>query len=412
MGPNIPDIPDIDVPAVVSDEKIDNKGIDRANWVEKNDEKDGHEEAVDEIGKKAEIDFSKVNPKHKAEIVKILVQRGFGDSPDILDSNPDAIRVATAQLREWGYTPNDIDKSSVVLDSETAKRAAEINELVRQGKMPSVYGTNVGIYGFKGSFNEKEGTLSYVRSAFDHAMNGIENLLRVSGDRGGNILTSLWRSGERKKISVDEMEANIKELGLESYYKVGQVDGKITITEDVSDLKKGAFFIDDLLRYDKNPYLSAYDKTEALEMAVKMVEHSHITTGRGFGELLGNNLVIQVDGEKRIAGARISQPFSRYSKEVPVVDQKAKDILDLCFSVSSAGYQGENSKGSRDHLLAILNTYQDPAVKQRIVEMVKSGLPNSTIHNDTRFGFDRVKDKSKAYEGIRKDIVEIAGVKG
>ena len=372
-----------------------------------------------------------VNPVSKDVVDRILLEIGANDIPDgrkdqlarvlsgidladnkiQIEKNTLVLAIATEQLRNWGFTVlKPISRETLKIENDTDEQVARINELVTTKKMPTInYVSNVGIYNMDVSLTP-EGRVKYEKSAISSLMDRIENLLRVSGDEGGNILTALFRTPKRRKASMNEIAKNVQELGLEGYFTVERQGNEVSsVSEDINDLKRGAF-LDDLLRMQSgNTFLARLDPQEALKMTAQMIDGIHRKSGRGIGEVLANDIVLQVvDG--KVVGVRLALPDVKYDNEVPNIEQKAYDILDLCFSVGSSGLQAGGITQANTNMKTILDNYPDAAVKAKMVELMAKGIPQNTVHNIPRLGFDRVQNKDVEFENIRKLCQNLLGV--
>lgn len=344
----------------------------------------------------------------REQLARVLGQIDLRDTSVQIEKNDLVLTIAVRQLNEWGYSAiKPIDGGSLKIESRTDEEAAKINELVTSSKLPFLsYASNVGIYNFETTVGT-DGKLVFRKTASNSLMDGFENVLRKSGDLGGNILSCLFSAGKRHKATAEEISKNIQELGLSDTFMVEGTGPDVSIKENIDDLKTGAC-LDDLLRMqDRVDFLKKFDQQEALKKAVEMIDAVHKRSGRGIGEVLANDIVMQVQNGE-LTGVRLALPDMRYSDDVPVADQKAHDLLDLCFSVGSAGLQaGGKDKGTdmaTANIQTVLNNYSDTAVKNRMIEFTAAGIPQNTLHNSVRLGFDRVENKDQEFENIRRII--------
>jgi len=159
-------------------------------------------------------------------------------------------------------------------------------------------------------------------------------------------------------------------------------------------------------------FLQGLDPNEAMRATATMLQDIHTTSGRGVGEMLANDVVLQIEDGK-IKGARLALPDLKFEEGVEAVEQKAYDVLDLCFSVGSAGLQtggAENGEAkAKNNISTVLGNYNDAEVKAKALELASAGIPQCTMHNKVRFGFDRVENKEEAFEKVRAIAVDVLG---
>jgi len=356
------------------------------------------EKAVDAVLNK--LGAPDIDPQKKQELIRALSTVDL--QKDHPEKNERILTIASDQLKAWGFKVNDIDRGTLKLETPVDKKAAEINELARQGAMPTEkYKSNVGIYGFETT--KKGDMLEYKKTPLQNLIDKFANLLLIAGDSGGNIFTALFKKGIRRKQDMNGIADNINELGLSSDFEVDkQGNGVSAIREKTDDLKQGAF-LDDLLRKGGDDYLKQFDGVSAIKAATKMVADVHKKSNRGIGELLGNDIVLKVKDGK-IEGARLTLPDAAYEKTVPVDEQKAMDLIDLCYSVGSAGMQRGGDAEAKKFIEAVIHTYPNANVKTAMKKLTAASKPYSTLYNMTRYGFDRVKNKDDAFKKVAKMV--------
>lgn len=367
---------------------------------------------VDLVVEKAGI--KNLDTNRRWELIRLLSTENLNDPNAKPQENPRILGIVNDQLKDWGYQVTNIDRSTLVLENQAEKAAAETNELLRKANMPTEkYNSNVGIYGFETAINGN--SMSYKKNTLDKIIDFFENVLRNMTDNGGSFFEALYKAPMRKKATMEEVAKNVQDLGLEQYFTPITANGSVTeIQENITDVKKGAF-LDDILRQRKtNPHLQKIDQREAIRVATQMVEHVHAGSGRGIGELLANDVIIKINEEGEIIGTRLALPDSKYGEEVPTEKQQAMDLLDFCFSLGSAGLQegGPTSpeKGkevARLYIQTVIQTYSNKAVKDHVKILINEGKPHYNIQSATRLGFDRVPNKTQAFEDIRALTKEI-----
>lgn len=376
--------------------------------------KKGPEAAVfDKIMQKTGIDPNQIKPEHRAEFMRILAGVDFAH-PEKLDEDPRIYDLAARQLEAWGYKKTDIHRKDLVLDTEQDKEAARLMELLRRGNMPTEkYSSNVGIHQF--TTEMRDGKLVYTKSRTDTVVSQIENFLRIVGDTPATSVTevgmlrALYHDYVRRKVDMDKVAQNVNELGLTEFFQPQMEGGKVvTITEKIDDVRSGAMLSDLLRLQAESPFLQGLDIGEALAMATQMIEYVHQNSNRGIGELLGEDIVIQVKDGK-IVGARLALPDMKYEDGVEEVTQKAYDLLDFCFSVGTAGMQKGGQIQAEFNIRTVLSNYKDPIVKAKVKELAHQALPERSMHNNARLGFDRVENKEKAYGIIGQLVLQYLG---
>lgn len=385
-------------------------------------------EDVDKVIEKvsSKMDISGLGPEHKSSL-RALIGKSIRNPNFNPEDDPAIFDAAIKQLKAWGFTyeygkekEEAEDAKRVESDNKAEEEIAHLNRLIRKKKMPTLkYDSYVHFYQYDTQPDEKGG-LIYTKGSFDKAVDDFENHVRISGDVGGNLITSLWRKGLRRKATVEEAARNASELGLSAYFEP-VMDGEkvIAIKENVTDVA-GGVILDDLLRARaEHAFLQKFDQKEALIMAAKMIEDVHEKSGRGVGEILGNDIVLQVQGEgdeARFLGARLALPDVICEEGVAAVEQKAMDLTDFCMSVGCAGWQEMKNEdpeisenNAKANIEAVINNYKNPEVKAKCLLIMKEGRPRDTIHNRQRFGFDTLLLKADKYERVRALIIETLG---
>lgn len=346
-----------------------------------------------------------IKPEHKAKLLS-LIQTQFKNNT-LIELNPETYSFIREFLYSMGYTGfSDINEKSLVIENKADENMADLNKLVTRSKMSLAenanrdYKSNVGVYGF--SANVEGNQVRYTRSLIDKLVMAAETFIRKQGDLGGNLLASVLKKPIRRKASTKEIASNIERLGLSKFF---EVSGEV-IAENLEDFKEGVF-LDDILRLNKESnFLKSLDPIAAIQAAGKIIKEIHENSGGGIGEVLANDILLRVKDGK-IEGGRISMPDVSYDNEVGKVKQKATDMLDLCFSLGSAGFQNGDVQAAQKYIEAALIDYRDPDVWEEMEKLCATGAPFATPHNFVRLGFDRVKRKAEAFEGVRKIILAV-----
>lgn len=323
-----------------------------------------------------------------------------------LENNEQVVGAVVEQLKKWGFTPQDVHEKSLVLDSQTRVLTAEANKLLTSGKYPTgKYPSNVGLYSSEIQYDEAAGELVHTQGAKPAFFNLIENVTRGGSDNGIGTFSGLFRSNPRAKGNLDTIANNIKVLGLESHFSVVRKGEKvIEIREKAEDLGEGVF-LDDVLRLAAdNPYLQQFDPKEGIALAAKLAKDLHGRSSGGIGELLANDVLLQVENG-RFKGARLGLPDMRYSEKVDKLEQQARDVLDLCFSVGTAGYQTGGAKRMAEYIDDVIVNYGDVDVIKEVVRLSSLNIPSNSL--PVRYGFDRVKDPDKVHDEIHEAIQKL-----
>lgn len=339
----------------------------------------------------------KISPKQVIELEGFIGSLSLKDNPE---NNPEVLRAVAVKLEEMGCRRQEIHEKSLVLASDADKAAADINRLVTSAKEPTEnYRSNVGIYHF--TVGEVGGKRVFLRSGLNAITAWGETIVRKSGDLGGNVFTKLFSTPLRHKANISEIQAKVVKLGLQKHFK----NDNESILEEIGDVRSGAI-LDDLLRLrSEHPFLQKLDPQEGLAAAAKMVAEVHASSGVGIGEILANDIVLQVN-EGRITGARLALPDMAYSEDVSALEQQATDLLDLCFSSGIAGIQTASEEQARQNMRTVIHNYSGKEVKEKAAMLLKEGRPHYTSHNWARLGYDRIQEPEKAHNRLREILRE------
>ena len=246
-----------------------------------------------------------------------------------LENDPQVLGLIAEKLKNLGFEVADINRETLVVESQVDLALADINELITSGKeVTTSYPSNVGIYHWK--VEADSGERVYKRTSVGSFTAGVESLLMKYDDLGGSAIGTLFSKPIRVKANEEQVRLNVRRLGINEF------NIEEGIKEDVSDIQSG-FMLDDLLRLrDKHPFLQKFDRLEAISAAAKTINDVYSGHEGGVGELLANDFVMKVKDGK-IIGCRLTIPDSVYHVDVPDLTQKAYDLADFCFSVASAG---------------------------------------------------------------------------
>jgi hypothetical protein len=360
------------------------------------------------------LDAAKIvlEPKQKAELLSSL-QRLDLKNPDQAKEQgkkvpflerPDVLIVIGSFLQMHGYIKPKVREggqhSDVVAESAVDNVTDQINEAGKIGKMPTgEYRTDVSVYGYQ--FEVRGDNIVYKPKTgkFWAVWDRVEDMMRKSGDGMGLRV---------RAKNMDQIWDNIEHLHLTDIFS-RQKDG---IGERVDDMKRGGALLDDVLRLrNGSPYLKKIDPVEALKASTKMMSDVHQKSGLGIGEVLGGDVLVHVDPSGKVKDARLSSlPDMLYHSE-SAYRQKASDLADLCFCAGSAAFQTESpdkaEAAALSYIRAILDSYGDDIVKLNLKEMIgASNVPAFTINNETRLGFNHVKDHEGTFKKVRKMILD------
>ncbi len=346
-----------------------------------------------EIMKRFGLPPEKVDPKAK-EKFSIYLKKLKIDGHIEPEKDPEALDAAIKQLDLLGLkTKTDIHRESLVIENEADKKTAEIHERVRRGKLPTLaYETNTGIYGFAAEVLGNLSLLVYSKDLKAKVLDAIENLF--------------FRK-VNKKGTMEQVARNINELGLRKFFdfEVGP-NGKVPqVREKTEDYQEG-FILDDLLRLRDTKgreYLKKFDPRSAIAETVKMVDQVHQKAGRGIGELGAQDVVMQVKNGV-LVGSRLTIPDTVYHPSMEVLEQKSWDIVDLLFSVGTAGFQHGGAAEAQSNIQLVMANYSDKTVLAKVKALVGNGEPKLNMWSRAKFGFDRVKDKALAEKTVREAI--------
>ena len=385
----------------------ENEKLGQKNGNESNDEKlklhaTPEGKAVDAILQK--VGAPKVDPSRKKELIRLLSTVDMKDGHP--EENPRVLNLVSDQLKDWGLTVVDVERSSLAIENDHDEAVAKVNERLRSANMPTQkYKSNVGIYGFEMSGGQ--GWMEYRKNALQGVIDMFENFMRTAGDEGGNIFSALFYLLMRKKSAMNEVAKNVKELGLEDSFSIVRENNSIVgVRENITDFKDG-IFLDDLLRKGgTDSYLKNFDSVGAIQSAVNMVADVHQKSNRGIAELLGNDVMLKVKDGK-IDGSRLTLPDMAYESHVAVEEQQAMDLLDFSFSVGSAGMQKGGEAEAKKYIEDALSAYPHANVKAAMKKMVSDGKPHPTVYNKARLGFDRVQKKDDAWKMIKSLVQSV-----
>jgi len=120
-----------------------------------------------------------------------------------------------------------------------------------------------------------------------------------------------------------------------------------------------------------------------------------------WGELILPNIIVDKDQE-----VHICDPETQYKKDVPLLEQKARDLFDLIISSSSA-MANKNGVEHRKTIENILGEYGDNDV---LSELARLSNEKTKLLHKLFFGYTQVRlglSGKKEFEEIKKKIVEV-----
>ena len=326
-------------------------------------------------------------------------------------------QTALAEAASMALTPFDrganIDEKSLV-----ARDAVDYsNKKMRSGNFPTGrYKSTVGYYGYEVQHqldkDDKPLKTTYSQSKFGQMLLGLEKWMYRLRDSMG-----ITGRGLRTKLTGPGFEQAImdhaKRLGQDEYYSIG---GDGSLQEDTENLKNGAV-LDDILRLQgrTEPEYKFIQELkpqidEILARSTQEVARIHQTADRGIGEVLCNDLIIQIESQEKahkVKGVRLALPDVKYREDADVLEQKATDLADLCFSVGSAALQTGNLALARHYLEIVLAGYPDSLVKSALLAIIPTRPRYGYFSNRPRLGFDRIEKPRESFESIREIVMEL-----
>lgn len=360
------------------------------------------QQALKAILDRTGVHYDKLEPERQKALVKLVQTAGI-HSKEEWAQHPMLLTFVDDQLTRWGYKPDKTAEKIARPESERDHVGNEINDSLKGGIVPTQkYKSKVHYFGEKVT-PYTEGKLEHKinNGPFDPEIRAVEAFLLELDDK---------RQLRRKAHNVNEVYENVESLGLTKYF---QMDGGKLI-ENADDLKTGAM-LDDVLRSQKDSqFLHQVDPLEAIKASAAMITevHRHVVQhgkGGGIGELTGNNVVLQLDNNAKITGARLTMLTSVYidKGDKLCLTQRATDLNDLIFCIGSAGIERGGEEAAKTYIETFLKNYKNNAVKDQARELLKSGIPAKTLHNITRYGFDHVNDKDKNFGRVREIALQI-----
>ncbi len=333
----------------------------------------------------------KISPEHRKTFGELI--KGEIEDGKRMDEQPKAAHAAIEILISLGYTEmKDINRKSLKPETDMDHASADLDAITRTANQPTEnYPSFVGIYGLTANFLPDR--TEYTQSFVDNIVNAVNDILQRCGDNGGTIFENLFKKSLRTKSKIDEIATHVNELGLQDDFEYK--DGKM-VDKHPEDIRQGAL-LDDVLRNKKDhPFLEKFDSIEAIKSTAETLNKVH-ASGHGVGEVLTNSVVLKVKDGK-MAGSRLTLPTTHYTKETPKNEQQATDLLDLCFSMASAGFQTHDEAMAKTYLQTFLDTYSNAEVKAEMKKLLENGRPHLSQHNKNRLGFNRVANKDESFQ--------------
>lgn len=322
---------------------------------------------------------------------EIDVEKPFEEQPEVLKKILRVLQYLgdknTARFYEEKY----------FAESEADRTATAINALVTSAKVP-IEGSNVGFYGYEVALTPHE--LIYTKGTGHGLIDAVENRLYRLDDRG----SMLWGKAVRRKLNFPKIAERIETLGLSDSFTF---DGE-KFHENL-DHYDHAVMLDDLLRDAAQP---EEKKRTGLAAATKAIMAAHKKSGGGIGEALMNDFLLKTD-KKNFVSARLMLPDVAYEGHVSGLEQKATDLIDLCFSAASSAYECHVNE-AEEHLLqylqTILESYNGPDSTN--IKLIMATLvltrPAFNFHSKRRYGFDRTQPPHKEkFEHTRQTVARI-----
>ena len=330
--------------------------------------------------------------------LKAVAQEYDAINRETAKEHPDVAQIAekakAALDRLHATAKTDIDRKTLSTDTETQK-LSEIHERVRLGKLPLPYDTNQGVYGYK---TKVDGNYFIYEKGFtEKVLDTAEGVLMSADDLGWTALHSY-----RRKATVKEISARIKELGLEQRYQTTANGFRENINNYQNEVS-----LDDLLRYQGQPgyeALSQVNILDGIQQAAKLAANIHTTKKNYIGQFIANDILLNVKDKQNPATLTLPDVISDNKSDI--LKKQATDLMDMCFSLGSAGLKNNGATGAENYINHFLESYSKESKGNftliALKSLLESGMPKfNPLHNKMVYGFDRINDPQKAFEEVR-----------
>jgi tRNA A-37 threonylcarbamoyl transferase component Bud32 len=107
------------------------------------------------------------------------------------------------------------------------------------------------------------------------------------------------------------------------------------------------------------------EKTEMAKRVIDELGKIH-AEGMAWGEFIPDNVIITEGGKPVIAESEVA-----YYKDVPLVEQKARDMRDFIISAAGDLNKGEKLTGYSDFAQTLIDRHPDPEVRKEVVRLAK-----------------------------------------
>ncbi len=199
-----------------------------------------------------------------------------------------------------------------------------------------------------------------------------------------------WKKAFAEKSKIPIIECDDPNIVLVPYIQNINADDVFTFNHEIKN-------------FGEMPQVAGYGTEEKLELADKIVDElakTH-TGGIAWGEAILANMIIAKDGQPIIV-----DPEIRYNKDVPLTEQKARDLLDFIQSLVSALRRSEKDVDINAIVQRIIDHYPDAAVKSELPGIIKDKSRwirklLRPIHELPRLG-----QNSKDYEAVLNALRE------
>jgi hypothetical protein len=131
------------------------------------------------------------------------------------------------------------------------------------------------------------------------------------------------------------------------------------------------------------------DKLELAHSIIDETKRVH-ETGTAWGELILPNVIFTHDKK-----AVICDPEVRFDDDVSLPEAKARDLKDLCLSVSGALAHGEGAEDPAPIVTSLLDRYGD---RETIIELINVANQKRTLLQHLTFGYELVRSGAKGKE--------------
>ncbi|MFA7244961.1 MAG: hypothetical protein WC070_02125 [Candidatus Magasanikbacteria bacterium] len=323
-----------------------------------------------------------------------------------IKNTKDEIEKANAdQNNRQGYT---IKNGKIILPPEQRLELEEVVSafklevgfvapaLIRGNKTATEYDSKVANFSTRTKIVElADGSKYFVINNYSTSFihRGLDSFMkRMTGTRMAKCKSRDWKDifEERSRIPVlDIVEPNV--VVLPFIPNVNAYD-LFANREEIADFGECEYAKD----IDENGLLDILKK---ITREVKRMHEADPPVT--WGELILPNII--VDKEKQV---HICDPETQYKKDVPLLEQKARDLFDFIMSSASA----MANKNGVDHSKTIENILSEYGDIDVLGELARLAKEKTKLLHKLFFGYTKVRlglSDKKEFEEIKKQIVEV-----